>query len=72
MSRKEVKRYISYGSGEASSSKLLLWYGFTPLNEGDNPFEQLDVTLTSQRSAERAECLKQALFASAQTIFMKN
>lgn len=63
--------YISYGSGEASSSKLLLWYGFAPLNEGENPFEQLDVTLTSQCSAERAECLKQALFASAQVYLRK-
>ena len=69
--QKGGQAYISYGSGEASSSKLLLWYGFTPLNEGDNPFEQLDVTLTSQCSAERAECLKQALFASAHVYLRK-
>ena len=68
---KGEQAYISYGSGEASSSKLLLWYGFAPLNEGENPFEQLDVTLTSQCSADRAECLKQALFASAQVYLRK-
>jgi hypothetical protein len=62
--------FISYGSGEASSSKLLLWYGFSPLNE-ENPYEELDLTLTSFCSAERAELLKQALFLSAQIYLRK-
>jgi len=54
--------FISYGSGEAANSKLLTWYGFCV---DDNPYEELDLTLTVRVSKLRKTVLEAALMASA-------
>ena len=54
--------FISYGSGEAANSKLLTWYGFCIEN---NPYEELDLTLTVQVDKQRKTVLETALRASA-------
>jgi hypothetical protein len=54
--------FISYGSGEAANSKLLTWYGFCI---DDNPYEELDVTLTITVDKLRKTVLETALRASA-------
>jgi len=54
--------FISYGSGEAANSKLLTWYGFCVEN---NPYEELDLTLTVSVNKLRKTVLEAALMASA-------
>lgn len=54
--------FISYGSGEAANAKLLTWYGFCV---EDNPYEELDITLTVPVNKLRKTVLETALRASA-------
>lgn len=54
--------FISYGSGEAANAKLLTWYGFCVEN---NPYEELDLTLTVTVNKLRKTVLETALRASA-------
>ena len=54
--------FISYGSGEAANAKLLTWYGFCIEN---NPYEELDLTLTITVDKLRKTVLETALRASA-------
>ena len=60
--KKGEQAFISYGSGEAANSKLLTWYGFCVEN---NPYEELDLTLTVSVDKLRKTVLETALRASA-------